>query len=295
MATTNPSNILSDLVAAAPGAGPVLAVWAHPDDESFCGAGLMMAARAAGRPVINVSATLGERGTDDPENWPPHRLGLRRKAELACALDHLGGAEAHFLGIEDGGCLDIDDRMGARLVANVIDLHRPSLIVTFDADGVTGHPDHQAIHRWVVRAVADTDPTIPVFGAATAQAWPADLIDPLHDVGAFFPGYPEHLVKGHTSSDLVRVTLDGDQLTQKLAALYAHRSQIERLRGRLGAIDFVRLFAAEAYRPVNPPARLLPGGGGNYGWRDEKDQLGRTAGFAAAVPQDRHGLVAVAG
>ena len=62
----------------------------------------MMEATAGGRRVVNLSATLGELGTDQPERWTPERLGRRRRAELGRALDHLGGAEFELLGIEPG-------------------------------------------------------------------------------------------------------------------------------------------------------------------------------------------------
>ena len=237
------------------GDGPLLAVWAHPDDESFCGAGLLLAAAAAGRRVINVSATLGELGTDDPARWTPERLGRRRRAELARALDHLGGAEIELLGIRDGSCELLDDRIGTRRLASVIETHRPTAILTFGADGVTGHPDHQAIHRWTTTAAALVDRSVPVVTAITAAAWPDDLIGPLHDVGAFFPGYPR---RGLAVDD-VAITLGADDLDRKLAALAAHESQIGPLLERLGAADFRRLFAEEAYRPANATARRALG------------------------------------
>lgn len=231
--------------------GTVMAVWAHPDDESFCGAGLMMAAAAAGRRVVNVTATLGELGTDDPTRWTPERLGRRRRGELAQALDHLGGADIELLGIRDGACEELDERIGARRVATAMERYRPELVLTFGPDGVTGHPDHQAISRWTELAAAAYDPGLPVVEAVTAGAWPAVLIDPMNDVGAFFPGYP---TRGGRAED-VAVVLDDEMLDRKLAALAAHESQIGPLRDRLGPTDFRRLFANEAYRPANEAAR----------------------------------------
>ena len=233
--------------------GTVLAVWAHPDDESFCGAGLMLAAAAAGHRVVNVTATLGELGTDDPGRWPPERLGRHRRAELERALGHLGGADLELLGLRDGTCAAVDGRLGARRVAMAIERHRPGLILTFGPDGVTGHPDHRAVCRWTGMAAATIDLAIPVFGAVTAQAWPADLIDPLHDVGAFFPGHPD----GRLEPDDLALRLDGEVLDRKLLALGAHASQIGPLRDRLGPDDHRRLFAHEAYRPLNQAARRL--------------------------------------
>ena len=55
--------------------GTLLGIWAHPDDEAFLSAGLMAAARDAGHRVVCVTATLGERGTDDqPPDVEPEAL-----------------------------------------------------------------------------------------------------------------------------------------------------------------------------------------------------------------------------
>ncbi|MEL7210048.1 MAG: PIG-L family deacetylase, partial [Actinomycetota bacterium] len=243
---------LNDLLA---GTSSLMTVWAHPDDESFLAAGAMHTVAANGGRVVNVSATLGELGTADPESWPPERLARRRRAELARALAHLGGAEMELLGLSDGSCEHLDDRMGARRIATVIEAVQPDLIVTFGPCGVTGHPDHQAIHRWTHRAVDAVDPRIPVLSVVTAAAWPDDLIEPLHEVGAFFPGYPEQ----DASINDLHITLDETTLEAKLAALLSHESQIGPILEHLGPDDFRRLFAAEAYRPTNFAARLAVG------------------------------------
>ena len=77
--------------------GTVLGIWAHPDDEAFLSAGLMAAARDEGNRVVCVTATLGERGTDDPASWPPGRLGAvplgrRRDVDMGQLLGDEGPA-----------------------------------------------------------------------------------------------------------------------------------------------------------------------------------------------------------
>ena len=64
--------------------GSILAIWAHPDDESYCCAGLMAAAVRAGERVVCVTATRGELGSTDLERWPagPQLADVRTK-ELA--------------------------------------------------------------------------------------------------------------------------------------------------------------------------------------------------------------------
>ena len=79
----------------------LLAVWAHPDDETVVGAGLMAAAATQGFRVVSVAATLGEHGTDDPIATPPERLARIRGQELARALTRLGADRPMLFGYED--------------------------------------------------------------------------------------------------------------------------------------------------------------------------------------------------
>ena len=89
--------------------GTILSVWAHPDDETYLAAGVMAAAADRGQRVVCVSATAGEHGTDDPETWPPARLGPVRRWEAAAAMAVLGVTEHRVLGLPDGGLADHDD------------------------------------------------------------------------------------------------------------------------------------------------------------------------------------------
>ena len=117
----------------------LLGVWAHPDDEAYLTAGLMLEHVARGDRVVLVTATLGERGTSDAVAWPPSRLAPHRHAELIASLAVLGVHDLRLLGFEDGGCDTVD---GTDLVIEQIEDVRPDVIVTFGPDGMTGHPDH---------------------------------------------------------------------------------------------------------------------------------------------------------
>jgi LmbE family N-acetylglucosaminyl deacetylase len=127
-----------------PRIGTLLGIWAHPDDEAYLSSGLMSRVRNHGGRVVVVTATRGERGTDDPARWPPARLRVVRERELRASLAEVGVHEHHWLSHDDGeldgvpicrappsSCLD-------REVA-------PDVIVTFGPDGMTGHADHRAI------------------------------------------------------------------------------------------------------------------------------------------------------
>lgn len=147
----------------------LLAVHAHPDDEVIATGGVLADAAARGLRVKVVTCTDGRRGEIvgagmDPEEVRP-RLAEVREGELADALAALGVTEHAFLGYHDSGMMgvegnldpdsfwqaDLHDAIG-RLVAQIRDF-QPSVVVTYDAFGGYGHPDHIQTHRVTVLAV----------------------------------------------------------------------------------------------------------------------------------------------
>src|SRR5512139_162177 len=82
----------------------LIAVLAHPDDESFGMGGTLSLYAQRGYSVYLVCATRGEVGTVDPENMRKFgSIAELREAELRCAAEHLGLREVFFLGYRDSG------------------------------------------------------------------------------------------------------------------------------------------------------------------------------------------------
>jgi LmbE family N-acetylglucosaminyl deacetylase len=130
----------------------LLAIFAHPDDETFGAGGALALAAASGVPTWLVCATDGDLGGVEGARELDPEL---RRGELRCAMTALGMAEPLFLGYGDSGmegwakpqgCLALApaDEVVERLVAIIRDL-RPATILTFDPGGIYGHPDHVAI------------------------------------------------------------------------------------------------------------------------------------------------------
>src|SRR5580765_4412641 len=118
--------------------GTILGVWAHPDDDIFCPAGLMATAVRNGQRVVDVTATRGEGGSMDEERWPPETMGDVRTVELLRSLEILGVSEHRFL----DGPVDIDmdehlDEAGAAQVLAILDEVQPDTVLTFGPDGMT--------------------------------------------------------------------------------------------------------------------------------------------------------------
>lgn len=222
--------------------GTVVGVWAHPDDEAYLSAGLMAAAVDLGARVACVTATRGERGTDDPETWPPRRLARLRERELAASLAVLGVTTHRWLGLADGGVASIPDALGTRIVGRVLDALQPDTVVTFGADGMTGHPDHVAIGRWatvVARAAGAR-----VLHATTTASW-ADAFSAVHErFGVFGPAGPPRA----DDADLaLALELDGPLLERKVAALRAQASQTSALAEAMGHEVYRRWWARECF------------------------------------------------
>ena len=168
----------------------LLFVHAHPDDESI-GTGATMAKYAAeGAHVTLVTCTLGELGEIIPPSLAhlaadrEDRLGEYRIGELDAACAALGVTDHRFLGgpgrwsdsgmmgtegNDDPRCFwraDVDE--AARALLDVIDEVRPQVLVTYDANGFYGHPDHIQAHRVAWRACELAGPDAPEKFYATA-------------------------------------------------------------------------------------------------------------------------------
>jgi N-acetyl-1-D-myo-inositol-2-amino-2-deoxy-alpha-D-glucopyranoside deacetylase len=242
----------------------LLLVHAHPDDESI-GTGATMAAYAArGARVSLVTCTRGELG----EVIPPElaylaigaaagdRLGEYRVGELAAACAALGVTDHRFLGgpgrWRDSGMMGLPSNRDPRCfwqadlaeaaaeLAAVIRDVAPQVIVTYDANGFYGHPDHIQAHRVTRRAVqVAADPGAGPAGGSPwrvaklyATAMPRSVLAEAIRLG---PDPPAGFVPAGTVADLpfgvadeqVTTEIDGTgHLAAKIAALRAHATQI---------------------------------------------------------------------
>lgn len=234
--------------------GTILGVWAHPDDETFLTAGLMATARAAGNRVVCVTATRGERGTDDPQQWPPERLGRLRAYELTAALAALDVREHHWLGFTDGTCAAAAPTLGAATVRRILDEVRPDTVVTFAADGFTGHDDHRAVSSWTAAAVAATGRPIRLLHPTVTPAFVARFAELNDRFSVFGPGLP---VTHEEAALALHLPLAEDVLDRKVAALRAQASQIGRLYDAVGDEAFRAWWGAEAFVASSVPAQAV--------------------------------------
>jgi LmbE family N-acetylglucosaminyl deacetylase len=204
--------------------GTILSVWAHPDDESFSCAGIMLAAIKNGQKVVCVTATKGEAGVQDETRWPAERLGEIRAQEMQAALKVLGLKTHHWLGYQDGHCHEVPVDEGTAKVRALIDQYHPTTILTFGPEGMTGHTDHQTVSKWVSQATEGTD--IQVFHSVEEEERYLNyMIEADRRFNIYFnidkpPVYPEH------NCDIAFI-LPKTFIDKKCAALQAMPSQTE--------------------------------------------------------------------
>jgi LmbE family N-acetylglucosaminyl deacetylase len=147
----------------------LMAIFAHPDDESFSIGGTMALAAEHGARVRVVCATNGDEGGEGADG--DHAMDPEiRLSELRAACAALGIEAPVFLGYRDSGMAGWGPKPGSLVLADpeevigrlVAEIRRfsPSVVVTFDPGGIYGHPDHVAIS-----SLAST-----AFRVAAAQA-----------------------------------------------------------------------------------------------------------------------------
>jgi LmbE family N-acetylglucosaminyl deacetylase len=228
--------------------GTVLGVWAHPDDETYLSSGLMALSRRAGQRVVCVTATRGEHGTADPERWPPARLARTRDLEVAAAMAMLGVDEHRCFGLEDGTLAGHDRRRAVDAVARLLDEVQPDTVVTFGPDGMTGHPDHRAVSRWVTEASIEAGAAGRLLYATTTDAFADEFADIHATVPVFGPGLPLRVPAGRVA---LSVRLDDELRDVKLAALRAQATQVAPLLDVIGEDRFAAWWRNETFRSAD--------------------------------------------
>ncbi len=167
----------------------LMAILAHPDDESLGIGGILARYAAEGVETSVVTATLGQRGRffDNSDRPDDAEVGRVREAELRRAARVLGVREVHPLGYMDGALDRVDPAEIVPRIAAHIRRLRPQVVVTFDPFGAYGHPDHIAISQLaaaaIVAAAAPQDGAAGVDGdggAAALEAHPPHAVSKLY-------------------------------------------------------------------------------------------------------------------
>ncbi len=242
----------------------LLFVHAHPDDESITNGATIAHYAARGAEVHVVTCTLGEEGEVIGERWAQlavdhaDQLGGYRIGELTAALHALGVGAPIFLGgpgrWRDSGMagtaprrqqrfIDADEREAVGALVSIIRELRPHVVVTYDANGGYGHPDHVHAHVVTTAAVAaagtddypGTPWTVPKFywtviaRSAFTAGWEALGPEDLRSDWVMPPAdgdYSDFDGLGYSDEEIDAVIEAADALPAKTAALAAYATQL---------------------------------------------------------------------
>ena len=143
----------------------LVAIFAHPDDESFGIGGTLAKYSREDVKTYYVCATRGESGTVDAEALQGfNSIGELRTNELECASKELGLQRVEYLNYRDSGMLGSEDNRHAQSlfaaamdevaqrIIDQIQTLKPDVVITHDQFGGYGHPDHIKLHQATLRA-----------------------------------------------------------------------------------------------------------------------------------------------
>jgi mycothiol S-conjugate amidase len=220
----------------------LLAVHAHPDDESSKGAATVVRYHRRGVRCVLVSCTGGEAGQMlDAEvldaSGHGGDLAARRSAELQAAVEILGYETTYRLGYRDsgmdvsvpGGFATVDLDLVVTELLDVFQRERPDVVVTYDPHYAARHPDHQRCYD-ATRAAFDAAPPAPwrpvkLYGCRThSPAKVRAMHEWLTSCGQASP-YRDALTADTHDETTTRIAV-GDELAMAQHALRAHGSQV---------------------------------------------------------------------
>lgn len=270
----------------------ILAVLAHPDDESFGVGGTLALYASKGYDTYYVCATRGEAGTVDEEFLKGFtNTAELRTGELLRAAKILGLKEVFFLDYRDSGMPGMEDNnhpdaqinhsideVAGRVVKYIREL-KPDIVITFDPIGGYKHPDHIHIHTATVLA----------FEKADDASFHPEAGSPFKPRALYFQVFPRWFLRWTTrlmplfGKDPTRFGRNGDINLKELAevdfpvhvrldirpvaaikseagAQHASQGGVGMRRGLMGFIT--KVFGEQedymrAYPPVNGNHRLL--------------------------------------
>ncbi len=246
----------------------LMAVHAHPDDEATSTGGVLARYHDEGIRTVLVCCTDGACGDapggikpGEPGHHPAQLVALRRR-ELEASCRALGVDHLERLDYPDSGMMgwEQNDAPGSfwsvpleestARVAELMERYRPQVVVTYDANGFYGHPDHIQAHRVTMAASAATGIPDKLYFTTVPRSRLAALGERLRQAGMVGPGGEEGPPPDFGSPDEeVSTWVDvSPYADRKYDALAAHASQGDNIFFlRLGRPIFTEIMGQEFF------------------------------------------------
>lgn len=213
-----------------------MAVFAHPDDESFVSGGLFQEAQKLGIATTLICMTKGGRGLN---SYKAGNLKTIRSKELDSAVKILGIDKTLLWDYPDADLRSSKDKWLKKLEGKIEEL-KPDLILTFDPSGITGHPDH-------IVSCIETLNLVKKMDKRPYLIWrvPDDQEKYYFKANEALP---------FASSPNLVLNYGLKESLKKISAIYVHVSQMKDFRFKLQILEWFLFDHKEFYFQVDPAA-----------------------------------------
>ena len=189
---------------------PLLAIFAHPDDEAFGPSGTI-AKYANERNIYIICVTDG-----DDKTKPRKNLAEIRKNELKNSAKILGVKKVFFLGYKDGELRNNIYHEVTQKIEKIAKLIKPDTFLTFEQRGISGHLDH-------VFCSMVTSFAFEKLSFVKTLLYYCVTYERTKEIKGYFIYFPP----GYKIKEIDRVVDVSKYWDKKLAAMKAHESQAE--------------------------------------------------------------------
>lgn len=212
----------------------LLAIFAHPDDETFRPGGTLALLAQHGVQVEVLTFTHGEAGScGDPPLCTLEELPAFRERELHCACAALGIQPPRLLDFSDGHLAEADSEAMIAQILSVVDEVKPQVLLSFGPDGLSGHLDHIAVGQWAKEAFRRADGIAALYTVAVPQSLAQRL-----DMRQVHP----------VPDEAIALTVDVSPVwEEKQAAMRCHATQVSSSPMMSAPAERQRLFFGREY------------------------------------------------
>jgi LmbE family N-acetylglucosaminyl deacetylase len=222
----------------------LLAVFAHPDDETFRPGGTLALLARQGVRVETLTFTRGGAGScGNPPLCAPDELPALREKELRCACAALGIQPPRLFDYADGHLREYDAETMVSHILLAMKEIKPQALLSFGPDGLSGHPDHIAAGQWAAEAFRRADEVAALYTVAVPRSLAQKLeMRQIHDV----------------PDESIALAVDVSSVWEtKLSAMRCHATQIDSSPMMSAPEERQRLFFGREY--FARAARQVPG------------------------------------
>lgn len=191
----------------------LVALFAHPDDESYRAGGLLALLAQNGVRIHVVTATRGEAGSKriSGADVAEPLFNIRQK-ELRCACQALNIQPPIVWDYPDGRLAEIEPEIITQRILLVMHEIQPQVVLSFGPDGLSGHPDHIAIGK----AAAEAFQRFRKAGALYQLAVPASIAQ----------GLGLNQIRAVPDSQITLAVDATSVWKEKMKAIHCHATQV---------------------------------------------------------------------